>query len=142
MNIFEQWGKASIDIMPVVKNVLQQHKEDVIELNQYQLETFGKRSDNKKLSPYSKRYAKIRSSEGLPTDRKTLKRRGDMYNEMYALSFDNFMEIGSRNKVAVYHEQTYGDEIWGLSEQGIEKLLYEKGVAYELITEIRKQILK
>lgn len=136
MGVFEKWGQLSINTGEVFKrsvNVLRPVMED---MNRKQL-LEGKRADDSSLSPYSRPYARKRRKAGLQTAVKDLKFRGDFHRGIYAVGFENFVEMGSKDLKSGEIEVANG-EIFGLSENNLDTV---KGLLKEqILTDLKSLI--
>lgn len=128
------------DLAVICKRVLQRHKSDIEALNKSQLST-GTRADGTQLPPYSTPYLRVRRKYGRPTSPKDLNLTGEFYDKFYSLYFDKFFEIGSRSRKEGFLESNWG-ELHGLTEESIEKLLWDIGVADEIVTEFITELFK
>jgi hypothetical protein len=121
------------DINVLLKRVLQRHSNDIEALNKAQLSK-GERADGSRLPPYSKSYLKTRKKFGRPTAPMDLNLTGKFYEKFFTQYFDSYLNIGSKDGKEPILEQMFG-YIHGLTPESIDKLLWEIGVADELIQE-------
>lgn len=130
MDLFKEWISAvkSVDPFEVLREVLKEHHADIIELNQLQLDK-GIKADGTRLSPYSEPYKKLRRRMGLQAANKDLKFTGDFRDAMYANPTKDYTIIGSRDFKEKFLEKMEGNEIQGLTDESIESLLWDYGVA-------------
>jgi hypothetical protein len=122
----------------ICKRVLQRHSKDIEALNKSQLSK-GLRSDNTKLPRYSTRYLKTRVKHGRPTSPMDLNLTGDFYKGFFASYFDSYMSISSSDHKEQVLESTYGN-IHGLTPESMDTLLWDMGVADEIVSEFIKEI--
>lgn len=113
--MIEDWGKIKVDSDKVWRDSVNELKEELIRMNQAQLKA-GLDSKGNRLSPYTPAYAR---RKGKPLFPKTLDDTGQHYKGMYAIAFDNYIEMGSRNKGDLM-EWAWG-EIYGLVDGNLEK---------------------
>ena len=144
MEVIEQWGSVAtrINFMQLVKETVKEFRKQITELNQQQLEKEGIDSKGIKLSPYSPSYKRVRARKGLPTNRKTLKFEGDFHAGFYALAFDRFWEQGSKDWKEQKLTKDYGIDIFGLTPESIDKLLWELGFVDRLREKYREALLR
>ena len=128
--ILDQWIGAFQEIKSsvVLKDILNAHHVDIIDLNQEQLKK-GIKSTDGRLSPYSTSYAKRKRKPRIP---KTLYDTGDFYDNIYSSSVDLYTIVGSKDSKAKYIEaqEAYKsgdspDDIYGLTDENLDILLYE-----------------
>lgn len=133
---------VNIDLNAVCKRVLLRHKSEIEQLNKLQLLS-GRRSEGR-LPPYKKSYLKTRRKYGRPTAPMDLYLTGKLHSEIYSLFFQNQFELGSKDPKARFLEERkdIGSEAFGLDGQSRDLLLWEYGVADEIVAEIRNEILR
>ena len=141
MDIFDEIGTITINLDAICKRVFQRHSKDIETLNKSQLAK-GTRSDDSKLPAYSKSYLKTRRKYGRPTAPMDLNLKGDFYEKFFSDYLTSYMTIGSRDGKGPVLEERFSSEIYGLTEKSKDVLLWQMGVANELIEEIIKEILK
>jgi hypothetical protein len=91
----------------------------VKELQQKQLNE-GKRSNNTEITPEYTPFTKVlKRAKGQPTDRVTLKDRGDFWKSITTSPTDRFVEIYATDKKTNDLLAKYGDEVLGLNENNI-----------------------
>lgn len=106
----------------------------VKELQQSQLNE-GKRGDNTEITPeYTPFTKRIKQAKGQPSDRVTLKDRGDFWNSIKTSPTDRFVEIYATDYKTNDLLAKYGDEVLGLNENNI-AILQDKFKDY-IITKI------
>lgn len=106
----------------------------VKELQQRQLNE-GKRGDNTEITPeYTPFTKRIKQAKGQPSDRVTLKDRGDFWNSIKTSPTDKFVEIYTTDKKTNDLLTKYGDEVLGLNENNT-SILQDKFKDY-IITKI------
>jgi hypothetical protein len=97
----------------------------VKELQQGQLNE-GNRGDNTKITPEYTPYTKVlKRAKGQPSDRVTLKDRGDFWESITTSPTDRFVEIYATDYKTNDLLAKYGEEILGLNENNI-SILQEK----------------
>ena len=136
-----EWEMAinKIDPNDIMRMVLNNHKDDIIDLNQKQLQK-GMDSENKRLHPYSSPYAKARSKIGLQTENTDLKFHGDFYKYMYVALEKSGGRVGSTDGKEGVLEWRYGEEIFWLTKESQDILLWERGVAEEFSNEYIRRV--
>jgi hypothetical protein len=136
------WENAiqKVDPYEVLKRVLISHHVDIIELNQEQLGK-GIKSTGERLAPYSPAYAKIRAKKGLQTANTDFKVKGDFWDGIYANPSKLETIIGSRDFKEKFLEKRDGKDVFSLTPESIEKLLWERGVADDFITEYTNALI-
>lgn len=142
MEELEAWVQAveRTDPYEVLQKVMNAHRNDIIELNREQLSR-GIKSTGERLSPYrSELYKKKRQRAGLQTKDKDLKFTGTLWGQMYSLAFEKFTEVGSKDKKEIWVEGMEGTEIWGLTDESIDKLLFDYGALQDFIDLYIQQI--
>jgi hypothetical protein len=132
--MFDRFKSVQIDFNAILKRVLQAHEKDIEELNREQLMK-GERSDGTKLPPYTPSYAKRKNK---PLTPKTLKDKGDFQEEIFTTFFEKSFNVESNDWKSEFLESNWGKKIFGLSDKNKERLLHEKGVATEVINEVKK----
>ncbi len=94
----------------------------VIEMQQMQLNE-GKRSDNSEITPeYTPYTVFLKRIKGQPSDRVTLKDKGDFYESIKTSPTDRFLEIFATDKKTSDLQAKYGENILGLNETNIDIL--------------------
>jgi hypothetical protein len=94
-------------------------EQQVKELQQSQLNE-GKRGDNTEITPdYTPFTKRIKQAKGQPSDRVTLKNRGDFWNSIKTSPTDRFVEIYATDKKTNDLLAKYGEEVLGLNENNI-----------------------
>ena len=117
--------------MLLLRVVLQEHEDDILNLNKEQLQQ-GKRADGSELPAYSDAYARRKNK---PLKPKTLKDTGDFYKGFDAVFFNDYFEQFSRDWKGEILIKNWGEEIHGLTEQSKQELIpviNEKLVQYIL----------
>jgi hypothetical protein len=108
--MLEDWGKIKINEGELFKTVAKKCEKEILRLNKQQL-SVGIDAEGRKLPPYSSAYAR---RKGKPIVPKTLFDKGTFYKDFYALSFENKIEVGSKNSKAGFLE--YSERILGASK--------------------------
>ncbi len=144
MGVVEDWGNVArkVNFMQIVRETVKEFKEQIAQLNKEQLEQRGIDSKGAKLSPYSPSYRMTRARRGLPTDRKTLKFTGAFHAGFYILAFDKFWEHGSRDSKEQKLVKDYGADIFGLTPESIDKLLWQLGFVQRLSDKYREALIR
>ena len=129
------WKQAvnKVDPFMVLAEVLTKHHVDIIDLNQEQLDQ-GIKSTGDRLTDYSDIWARIRKKKGLQVSNKDLKFTGKLRNKMYVSPYKMYTEIGSKDPKAGEVEDMNSNDIWSLTPENMDKLLWERGVADDFIT--------
>jgi hypothetical protein len=130
-----------IDFYAICERVLQRHSDDIEALNKLQLLS-GQKSDGTKLPPYSKSYLKTRKKYGRPTAPMDLYLTGKLHEAIFTTFFDKSFNIESNDYKGDILESRFGSKIYGLTNENKMKLLYEYGVAEEIITEAKEPLIK
>jgi hypothetical protein len=135
------WEMAinKIDPGEVMRFVLNNHKEDIIDLNQKQLSK-GIDSQNNRLHSYSSPYASWRKKKGLQTENTDLKVHGDFYKYMYVALKKTGGRVGSTDGKEGVLEWRYGEDIFWLTKDSQDILLWERGVANEFSIEYIRRV--
>lgn len=104
-----------------VLEVAQANNYVLEDANTAQLEA-GLDADGRQITPeYAELTVDIKTAKGQPTDRVTLRDRGDFYAGIVAQVRGQELEmVGTDSKTAKLQEK-YGDDILGLSEQAIDE---------------------
>ena len=139
--IMFDWEEAinRIDPIDVMRIVLEKHKDDIIELNQSQLQK-GVDSEGQRLKAYSSPYEKVRRKKGLQTANTDLKFEGDFYKYMYVALGKTMGKVGSTDGKEGVLEWRYGDQIFWLTKESQELLLWEHGVAIDFKNEYIRRV--
>jgi len=94
----------------------------IIEMQQLQLNE-GKRSDNSNITPeYTPYTVFLKRIKGQPSDRVTLKDKGDFYNSIKTSPTDRFLEIFATDRKTDDLQAKYGENILGLNPTNIDIL--------------------
>jgi len=141
MDIFDEIGTVTINLDAICKRVFQRHAKDIEALNKSQLSK-GTRSDDSKLPAYKKSYLKTRRKYGRPTAPMDLNLKGDFYEKFFSIYLDKYLNIGSKDSKTGILEGRFSENVFGLTEESKDILLWQMGVGDELIEEIIKEILK
>jgi len=112
----EDWGQIKIDENKVWKDSVNELRQQIILMNQNQLKA-GFDAKGMKLPPYSSPYALKKRK---PVQPKTLYDTGAFHKGFYALAFDNFIEIGSKDWKEAILESAYPD-LHGLTDENIKE---------------------
>jgi len=125
--VIGDWSIKGIDEDKVWKDSVNELKTNLILMNQEQLKQ-GFDSTGKKLPPYSSPYAR---KKGKNINVKTLNDTGAFYKGFYAIPFDKFIEVGSRDWKAYFLDGTgpmakkiLGDsagKVFGLTEENLQE---------------------
>lgn len=99
-------------------------KDEIIKMNtDVQLFEKGELSTGKKIRPpYAKVTKAIKRKAGQPTNRVTLKDKGDFHDSIDLVFYDDRFEIISQDDKAKYLTARYTDDILGLNEIHLTKL--------------------
>lgn len=111
-----------------VEEVIRDNEQIIINLNrQDQLYNKGITSTSKDISsyrPYKSLTIKIKQEKGQPTDRVTLRDRGDFYEGFYVRYFEGGFLINSTDDKTQELKDKYGQDIFGLTNENISNLLH------------------
>lgn len=111
-----------------VEEIIRDNEQIVINLNQQdQLYNKGITSTSKDISsyrPYKSLTIKIKQEKGQPTDRVTLRDRGDFYEGFYVRYFEEGFLINSTDDKTQELKDKYGKDIFGLTNENISNLLH------------------
>lgn len=112
-----QRNLKSFNIRSEIREVIEQTSGEIAELNRGQL-FIGRRSDGKEINPqYSPLTVMIKEEKGQPTDRVTLKDKGDFWNSIAVdVNSDSFTIDATDNKTNKLVKK-YGKEIMGLNKE-------------------------
>jgi hypothetical protein len=139
--MIEDIGNVAVNLNAICQRVLQRHAKDIEALNKLQLSK-GLRSDEKSLPSYKKSYLKTRRKYGRPLAPMDLNLKGDFYEKFFSIYVASYMNIGSKDPKTGVLEGRFSSNIFGLSDESLNKLLWEMGVAGEIIDEIIIDIMK
>lgn len=127
------------DIFDILKRVLQKHANDIEALNKGQLST-GTKSDNTKLPAYQKSYLKTRRKYSRPTSPMDLNLKGDFYEKMFVDYFNSYLSIGSKDGKGPLLEKRFSSDIYGLTPESLDVLVWQKGVFDEFLDDFKKDM--
>lgn len=131
---------VAIDMNSIVGRVLSRHTDELVALQQARLHR-GERTDGEPLPlPYSSPYQKVRAKHGKGISIKDLDLTGGHYSGMYADVKKQFTEMGSNDWKEAILENNWGEEIYGLSDDDIDHILWGLGWAYEIIEEYKFEL--
>lgn len=136
--MFTEWKSAfkNLDIGVIIGQVMDSRQKDLVGLNQDQLKK-GQKSTGENLSnPYSKSHASKRRKRGLQTGHKDLLFSGDFHGGMYARADNVATEFGSDDDKEALMEWMEGDEIFSLTDESLNKFLYEMGGADDIVAKV------
>ncbi|AKD55028.1 hypothetical protein [Spirosoma radiotolerans] len=104
-----------VNIEQVVAETIDEHDDDIVELNLSQLEA-GKTSEGNDIKPFYKPgTVKARKKEGLQTDHVDFKRKGGFYAGTFAKRTTGGTEISSTDPKAPFLIKRSGEGIFGLT---------------------------
>ena len=113
-----------------VEEVIRDNEQIIINLNrQDQLYNKGITSTSKDISsyrPYKSLTIKIKQEKGQPTDRVTLRDRGDFYEGFYVRYFEAGFLINSTDEKTKKLKAKYGEDIFGLTNENLSNLLHKE----------------
>ena len=113
-----------------VEEVIRDNEQIIINLNrQDQLYNKGITSTSKDISsyrPYKSLTIKIKQEKGQPTDRVTLRDRGDFYEGFYIEYFEEGFLISSTDEKTKKLKAKYGEDIFGLTNENLSNLLHKE----------------
>lgn len=143
MTIAEYHKNAkAINLQQLAADIIEEHRDEIVMLNQRQLYTKSETQKGAKLDPYrSTVYAEYKYAmnplAGL--GRPDLSLTGDFYKAFYVKVTKTTFEVDSRDKKAGHLKEKYGDEIFGLSDDSLAELTKDY-IEVALLTRI-KQLL-
>lgn len=144
--MLDEWVEAvkNVSVLEVVKEEMNVHRSDIIRLNQEQLKQ-GIKSTGERLSPYHPDYARRKKK---PITPKTLYDKGSFHGAIYAIPTLSHTLVGSRDSKAdvVENQESYKshddpDDIYGLTDESLERLLDEFGMREGIINGLVSRIL-
>jgi hypothetical protein len=101
----------------MVAESIEETRDDYAKLNTDQMFE-GKLNDGSDIEPeYAESTIRRKQKRGQPTDRVTLKDRGDFYDEYSLVVDDEVVNIGSDVDYQVYIDKKYSQKIWGLDDK-------------------------
>ena len=127
------------DVNAVCKRVLQRHQDDIEALNKLQLSK-GIRSDNTSLPAYKKSYLKTRRKHGRPTSPMDLNLTGQFYEKFFVEFYNSYLNIGSRDGKGPVLEEMFRSDIYGLTQENLDVLLWQMGFVDDFITELKTEM--
>jgi hypothetical protein len=132
--MLEDWIEEvnNIDLGEVIKESVLQFEDVILQMNKEQLDK-GESSEGWHFSPYSAPYAKWRQKRGLQTANKDFKVTGEFRDDFYLLAFNKFYEVGSKNRKAEWLENKWSNDLYNLTDENKDRLLWEKGLADVII---------
>ena len=111
--------------MKEVEKAMFENEAMIIEMNQAQLYK-GLDSKAQSLGEYSQRTIEYKIDAGQPSDRVTLKDRGDFYKGMKLFKDDKGVYVDSEDEKTGKLTSVYGENIFGLVERDKDTLTIEK----------------
>jgi len=129
----------NIDLDNILWRVLSRHTDDLVDLQRNRISQ-GKRTDNTDLPlPYSPSHVRVRLKFGRPLSPKDLNLTGQHYAKMYVVANKDGIIMGSNDWKSMILESEWG-KIYGLSESDIDIILWQWGVADEIVLEYQRQL--
>ena len=113
-----------------VEDIIREKEQIIINFNrETQLYDKGITSKSKSIlsyKPYRRLTIQIKQDKGQPTDRVTLKDRGDFYEGFYIEYFEEGFLINSTDEKTKKLKAKYGEDIFGLTNENISNLLHKE----------------
>lgn len=113
-----------------VEDIIREKEQIIINFNrESQLYNKGITSKSKDISsykPYRRVTIQIKQDKGQPTDRVTLKDRGDFYEGFYIEYFEEGFLISSTDEKTKKLKAKYGEDIFGLTNENLSNLLHKE----------------
>ena len=132
-NLLKQLDRLSID--KIVIEAAKEKEVEIIAMNTEQLYS-GIDGEGNRITPlYAQSTIKAKRRKNQPTDRVTLKDKGDFYDSFEVIYREQEIELIARDEKRVYLFRRYGEQVVGLTEENINKLS-------ELLAESIKEKLK
>lgn len=112
--VFEVMERINkVDLDTIVEDAIEETKSDLLAENTAQMLS-GLKKDQKAIVPlYAASTIRIKKKKGQPTDRVTLKDKGNLYARMGAIVDNDQVIIGSDVEYSNHLEEKYG-EIYGI----------------------------
>ncbi|WP_315823005.1 hypothetical protein [Paraflavitalea speifideaquila] len=115
----EGWEKVNLDLL--IEETFDETAEQFADFNAEQMYA-GELNDGKRIKPpYRPSTVSIKKKKGQPTDRVTLRDKGDYHEGLTASRTGQEYEISSPVSYAEYIEKKYTLEIYSLNEEFMEK---------------------
>jgi hypothetical protein len=112
-----------VDVDKILKDIIQQLTEYVVNFNKFdQLYEKGIYTSGQQLPPYVPATIKRKIKKNQPYDRKTLKDTGDFYSGWFVKLGNDAFTLGSDERKNIFLQANWGSEIFGLTDESIEKL--------------------
>jgi hypothetical protein len=131
----------AIDIKVIAWRVLSRHTDEMTDLQKSRLHR-GERTDKKQLPPYSKPYIPVRVKYGRPISPKDLDLTGQHHDAMFTTTSKDYTLMGSSDWKQNILEWAWGDEIYGLSEEDMDIILWESGAGLEMAEEFNRDLMR
>lgn len=135
----------AIDFNLIAWRVLSRHTEELVALQKSRLHK-GQATNGSLLPlPYSKSHASRRAKAGRPIGVKDLDFTGEHFSQMYTIVNREGSLMGSNDDKSIILESIYkklGQEIYGLSDEDIDYVLWELGWAYEMQEEYQFELFR
>ena len=139
-------ASEKVDLPFLLENTLYETAPAYVDLQREQMFS-GIQSDGKeiqrigaKYKGYSPRTIAIKEKKGQPTDRVTLKDKGDFYFEVFADARAEGIIADSADSKSMKLQEDYGDKVFGLADPS--KQAYINKVGPELIRQMTDQLNK
>lgn len=116
----------SIDMEKVVMDSVKEYSREIVSMQQEQMFS-GVASKGDPIDPaYTKNTRTMKKLRGQPTDRVTLKDKGNFYKRQFVRFTKNTFEVDSRDKKTADLKEKYhgnrGSDIFGLTEENTDRL--------------------
>ena len=131
----------TIDVTEIVRRVLSRHTDELVALQKARLHS-GVKTDNEALPGYSDGWTYKRRKAGKQTSVKDLDYTGGHYKDMFAKVLKDYTEMGSEDFKQDILVHNWGIDIYGLSNDEMDYLLWDVGLALEMATEYGMELLK
>lgn len=115
-----------------------QAKDDIVDMNIYQMYDMGETRDGQEITPYYAPYTvELKKKKGQPTDRVTLRDTFAFQSSLWVQFYQDGFEIKASDKKTERLKAKYGDEILGLQDKMAQQLCetYYKPL---LLSELKK----
>ena len=131
------WGQNSPEI---VIAVLQRFEKQVLDMNRDQLYEKGINHDGESIGRYAPSTVREKRKKGQPTDRVTLRDKGDFHDEFFIDYDPDAAYIESRDQKTPTLVTDWGPRIFGLTEENLQ-ILIDEFMHEALLEEFRNTIL-
>ena len=126
-----------LDLEEALSEAVEYTKEEYADLNREQWKEGITSMGADMMPPYSPGYARVRRREGLQTDHIDLNRTGALYGGYTIDQEGSIMHLSSDVDYEKYVSGRYGDKIYGLTDESMEK--YREVVRPVLMASVKEQ---